>query len=212
MRRAGRQIVARRRRASRGAPSLLEVHVARGDLLRRRRRRRGAWRANSGFGVTPTAVTLQLVDLDAARRRGGSCTRARARRGSAPPRPAASVERPVDGHRERAPLAEVAHVDRCAAGVICASGTPSCSQPLARLGLELLELRLELAPGRRRPSAVRNISARSWRMSTSRQPSADVMPGFGGTSTVGIDSSRASAAPCSGPAPPKTTSANSRGS
>ncbi len=49
-------------------------------------------------------------------------------------------------------------------------------------------------------------------MSTSRQPSAEVMPGFGGTITVGIDSSRASAAPCSGPAPPNATSAKSRGS
>ena len=62
-------------------------------------------------------------------------------------------------------------------------------QALARLVLELRELGLDL--GRRRPSSARrrNIADRSWRTSTSRQPSADVMPGFGGTSTVGIDSS-----------------------
>ena len=59
---------------------------------------------------------------------------------------------------------------------------------------------------------VRNMVEKSCRMSTSRQPSAEVMPGFGGTSTIGIDRSRARSAPCSGPAPPKTTSAKSRGS
>ena len=39
-----------------------------------------------------------------------------------------------------------------------------------------------------------------------------VIPGLGGTSTVGIERSSASAAPCSGPAPPKATRQNSRGS
>ena len=38
------------------------------------------------------------------------------------------------------------------------------------------------------------------------------MPGYGGTSTSGISSESATSAACSGPAPPKATSANSRGS
>ena len=54
-------------------------------------------------------------------------------------------------------------------------------------------------PGRPSSTCARNISERSWRTSTSRQPSAEVMPGFGGTITVGIDSSRARSAPCSAP-------------
>ena len=41
---------------------------------------------------------------------------------------------------------------------------------------------------------------------------ADVIPGCGGTSTSGTPSIAASSAACSGPAPPKATSANSRGS
>ena len=43
-------------------------------------------------------------------------------------------------------------------------------------------------------------------------PTADVMPGCGGTSTSGISSMSATSAACSGPAPPNATSANSRGS
>ena len=98
---------------------------------------------------------------------------------------------------------------RCS--VIWPSGTPSAARRSRPSASSALERRLELA-GSAVLVRLRNISARSWRMSTSRQPSADVMPGLGGTSTVGIESSRASAAPCSGPAPPKTTSAKSRGS
>ena len=45
-----------------------------------------------------------------------------------------------------------------------------------------------------------------------RSPSALVMPGRAGISTVGIASSRASATACSGPAPPNANSAKSRGS
>ena len=43
-------------------------------------------------------------------------------------------------------------------------------------------------------------------------PVAEKMPGLGGISTAGISASRARAFACTGPAPPKPTSRNSRGS
>ena len=56
------------------------------------------------------------------------------------------------------------------------------------------------------------VATKSWRRSATRQPSALVRPGRAGISTFGMPSSRASAAACSGPAPPKANSAKSRGS
>src|SRR5215470_3644197 len=61
-------------------------------------------------------------------------------------------------------------------------------------------------------SRSRRVATNSWRMSVASMPSAEVMPGLGGTSTVGMPSSRASALACRGPAPPKATSTKSRGS
>ena len=57
-----------------------------------------------------------------------------------------------------------------------------------------------------------SVLTKSWRRSATTQPSALVMPGRAGTSTLGRPSSRASAEACSGPAPPKANSAKSRGS
>ena len=56
------------------------------------------------------------------------------------------------------------------------------------------------------------VATKSWRRSATTQPSALVRPGRAGISTVGIASSCASAAACSGPAPPNANSAKSRGS
>ena len=56
------------------------------------------------------------------------------------------------------------------------------------------------------------VATKSWRRSATTQPSALVRPGRAGISTFGMPSSRASAAACSGPAPPKANSAKSRGS
>ena len=44
------------------------------------------------------------------------------------------------------------------------------------------------------------------------QPMAQSTPGWGGTSMVRMPTSRMMAAPCTGPAPPKATSAKARGS
>ncbi len=100
-------------------------------------------------------------------------------------------------------------IDRCR--LTCSSGTPSCFRR-SRASSSSFANSASISAGSAASARRRNIADRSWRMSTSRQPSADVMPGLGGTITVGIDSSCASAAPCSGPAPPKATSAKSRGS
>ena len=93
-----------------------------------------------------------------------------------------------DGDRQRAPLAQIAHVDHALQVLICAAGTPSASSRSRASASSSANSALEL---RRvdRVRLARNIVARSWRTSTSRQPSAEVMPGFGGTSTVGIESS-----------------------
>ena len=56
------------------------------------------------------------------------------------------------------------------------------------------------------------VFTKSWRTSATRQPSAEVIPGRAGTSTLGIASSRASAVAWSGPAPPKANRTKSRGS
>ena len=63
-------------------------------------------------------------------------------------------------------------------------------------------------------SWVRRISvcANSLRKSATRSPSAHSRPGEGGTITGKEPISSATALACSGPAPPKATSANSRGS
>ncbi len=53
---------------------------------------------------------------------------------------------------------------------------------------------------------------KSCRTSTRRAPKAEVTPGKRGTTTRGMWRSRASSTACSGPAPPKATSAKSRGS
>ena len=52
----------------------------------------------------------------------------------------------------------------------------------------------------------------SYCMSVSRSPIAAVIPGATGTSTSRADTASASATPWSGPAPPKGTRENSRGS
>ena len=181
-------------------------------------------RRERGLGVAPVGVVARQLGLrrDAdrrarsggrsrpARRRGGSCTRAGARRGTCAAACARSSGAST-GTDERAPLAEVAHVDQPLEAHLLRRHVLG-REPLARLLLELLELRLDRRPDRPSRPARGTSAVMSWRTSTSRQPSAEVMPGFGGTSTVGIDSSRARSAPCSAPAPPKTTSANSRGS
>ena len=67
---------------------------------------------------------------------------------------------------------------------------------------------------RRRPRTVSRISvcANSLRKPATRSPSAHSRPGDGGTMTGKEPISSATALACSGPAPPKATSANSRGS
>ena len=52
----------------------------------------------------------------------------------------------------------------------------------------------------------------SYLRSVVSRPAAEVMPGWGGTTTSGTSSIAATSAPCSGPAPPKATSEKSRGS
>ena len=137
-------------------------------------------------------LAVRAVDLDRRRRRGGSCTRARARRGTS--------RRPGHGSMpapRRAPTASATgrgsacRSSRCEAHLLV--GHALGCEPLARLVLELAELRLDLGRVDRVGAGAGYIVDMSWRMSTSRQPSAEVMPGLGGTITVGIDSSRASA-------------------
>ena len=53
---------------------------------------------------------------------------------------------------------------------------------------------------------VETLRADGWRLA------APSMPGFGGTSTAGMPSSRARALACRGPAPPNATRTKSRGS
>ena len=52
---------------------------------------------------------------------------------------------------------------------------------------------------RARPAVSRRVATNSWRMSVASMPTAEAIPGLGGTSTVGMPSSRASALACSGP-------------
>ena len=121
------------------------------------------------------------------------------------------VEVAVERDLERAPLAEIAHRDR-ALERHAVLGDALRGEQLAALVLEPLERLVELVRvGVRRPGAGTSPRGRGGcRPSGSRAPTT--CPGGAGTSTVGTPSSFASAAPCSGPAPPKTTSANSRGS
>lgn len=56
------------------------------------------------------------------------------------------------------------------------------------------------------------VRTKSWRRSATRQPSALVRPGRAGIRTLGMPSSRASAAAWSGPAPPNANRMKSRGS
>ena len=63
-----------------------------------------------------------------------------------------------------------------------------------------------------RPTSWLIVRTKSWRTSATRQPSAEVIPGRAGTSTLGITSSRASATAWSGPAPPNANRMKSRGS
>ena len=78
-------------------------------------------------------------------------------------------------------------IERCSD--ICSSGTPSAARRSRASASSRVELGARARPDPRCRRGARNIADRSWRTSTSRQPSAEVMPGFGGTSTVGIDSS-----------------------
>ena len=206
--RPGRQVVARvDRRVDRASPGRRSRPRARRSARASRRSARGA--ANSAFGVTPTALQLELVDLD---RRVVAAVGVLAL--------VLGVER-LDGRVER-----LGGVDRrsaaSATGRRSASSISRCEphlvlgdalggEPLARLGLEPRELRLDRAGVGLVGRAAGYISDRSWRTSTSRQPSAEVMPGLAARSRSGSQL-LASAAPCSGPAPPKTTSAKSRGS
>ena len=56
------------------------------------------------------------------------------------------------------------------------------------------------------------VQTLSTRMSASSRPSAEKTPGYCGTITFGMPSERATAAACSGPAPPKASSEKRRGS
>ena len=64
------------------------------------------------------------------------------------------------------------------------------------------------AAARRCPTVRTNVA----RMSVSSSPHVESTPGRGGITTVGMSSSSASRHACSGPAPPKATSAKRRGS
>ena len=63
-------------------------------------------------------------------------------------------------------------------------------------------------------AAMRECTVRtaSFTMSAVMAPSAHSVPGERGTNTAGMPTSRATSAPTTGPAPPKATSAKSRGS
>ena len=183
----GGQVVARGRPASTRWPTPSNVH---GAAARAGRRPAAAVRRVAGeLGLRRHADGLQL--RAGRSRRGAPSRRYEYSRSCSSWKRASAACSELSGrsdrHRQRAPLAQVAHGDRCAGGSSAASGTPSCGSRSRPSRLELLELRLDRARVGRRRRACRYISARSWRMSTSRQPSADVMPGFGGTSTVGMD-------------------------
>ncbi len=59
---------------------------------------------------------------------------------------------------------------------------------------------------------MKTVRIWSYLRSLVSRPIAEVMPGYGGTITSGMPSDSATSAACIGPAPPKATSANSRGS
>ena len=138
---AGRQIVADVHGSRDEASLLLEVDLARGDLLRRRPAVR---RVTGELGLRSDADRgeLELVDLDGrvvatvgvlALVLGVETGHSRVHR----------RERPVDRDRERAPLAEVAHRDVALERHLRLRHA-FVTQELARLALEPLELRLHL--------------------------------------------------------------------
>ena len=126
-------------------------------------------------------------------------------------RAVAREERRVDLDRDLVALAVVAHVD-VEGEALVGLGDALPLEPRPRLGSPSSS-RMPRTSSPVTESIVRmNVRANSSRKSATRSPVAQRSPGAGGTTTGNEPMIRATAFACIGPAPPKATSAKSRGS
>ena len=191
-------------------PVAVEDRHAAAPCRRRSRRgvpRDGRLQRSSGRDRSAAAAACPTVPMprgDSSRSRSrASVVRSIARRidlaeGALDRRHAADIER--DRHRQLEGLADVAHVE--------AGGEARRSRRSPRRRARLRRRAASPASADRTSAmtvlavAETRVRTKSRRTSAMSRPSAEKLPGSGGTTTVRMPSSSATAAACSGPAPP----------
>ena len=182
--------------------------VARRPAVGGCRCRAAAWLVLSGVvAIARTAHDLERLVQDRAERALVLVAGSARRPASASSASGAAVRRAR--HRQRVLLADVAHVEvHLAARPV---GTRRNRARRARRTAPAISGRPRASPSGDEPRSAA-CARRCWARSAPSSPQAEKLPACGGTTTVATPSSSASSVPNSGPAPPKATSAASRGS